>query len=243
MKQTGGEGQAFGVRILAWIRGRGCQKWGYLGLIVASWMTASWWQHQGVSARSSDWLSSLPPADRGQVHGLLAWLGDCPGPGPNRWTQSASPPSKRSWDRPSSNSAWDGVKLEVNDADSAAWEGLPWVGPGLAGRICSYRKRLGGFWNMEQLGEVWGIPPEALDVIAQRCTLDASLVVPLCADTASWNSMRKHPYIGTSGARLIERYRTHHPLRSPEDLRSSPVVSDSLWRLWKPYLRVCLTEE
>ena len=214
-------------------------RWGYLGLILVSWVSASWWQQQGVSASSADWLSALPPAEGRQVEGLLAWLADCPGPGPNRWSSSAFDRADAKWGGSPRKAAWDGVKLEVNRADSVAWEGLPWVGPGLAGRICRYRDRLGGFWRMEQLGEVWGIAPEALDVIAQRCTLDPTAVVGICVDTASWNTMRKHPYIGTSGARLIERYRQHHTLDSPEDLRASPAVTDSLWGLWKPYLRVC----
>jgi DNA uptake protein ComE-like DNA-binding protein len=225
------------------ILGRGERRWGYLGLIAVSWLTASWWKQQGATAHSADWLSALPPADGGQVSGLLAWLADCPGPAFHPRFRSEFEKTDGFRNVPVSKASWDGVKLEVNLADSAAWEGLPWVGPGLAGRICRYRDRLGGFWSLDQLGEVWGMAPEAMDVIAKRCTVDPTEVVRLCADTASWNTMRKHPYIGTSGARLIERYRQHHILRSPEDLRESPAVSDSLWGLWKPYLRVCLTEE
>lgn len=47
--------------------------------------------------------------------------------------------------------------LDLNTADSAALEGLPGVGPVLAGRIVAWRAANGPFRSVDELGEVSGI--------------------------------------------------------------------------------------
>ena len=53
--------------------------------------------------------------------------------------------------------------LDLNAADSAALEAMPYIGPVLAARICRFRNALGGFHAVEQLREVWGLKPEAAE--------------------------------------------------------------------------------
>lgn len=227
----------------SYLRGRGGQRVGMLLLLLGSWLCAHWFNRNEFHARAGDWLAQLPDQRGNEVSGLLAWLNDQQGPGFHPFDISRRERARKWADAPSWGRSTSGqppvTPLEVNRADSAALEALPWVGPALAGRICKYRSSLGGFWGMHQLGEVWGMPPEALDVMSRRCWVDATAVVPLCADTASWGSLRKHPYIRSEGARLIERYRKHHPLRRVDDLLGSPAVSDSLLGVWKPYLKMC----
>ena len=47
--------------------------------------------------------------------------------------------------------------LDLNTADGAAFEGLPGVGPMLAGRIVAWRVANGPFRSVDELGEVSGI--------------------------------------------------------------------------------------
>ena len=67
--------------------------------------------------------------------------------------------------------------LDLNAADSAALEAMPYIGPVLAARICRFRNALGGFHAVEQLREVWGLKPEAAERLmpeARSCrTVDA----------------------------------------------------------------------
>ncbi len=59
----------------------------------------------------------------------------------------------------------DGV-LDLNAADAAALDGLPRIGPVLAGRIVAWRTAHGRFSSVDELGEVPGIGPALLAGLA-----------------------------------------------------------------------------
>ena len=140
--------------------------------------------------------------------------------------------------RQKANRRW----YNLNRVDSVFLESLPRIGPHLAGRICRYRSLLGGFYSADQLGEVWGIHPEQLLAILPWFHVGEGVEVKLCADSSSWDNLRRHPYIGFEGARMIERYRNHHDLKRVSDLSLAISISDSLYRSWEPYLRICKLE-
>ena len=129
--------------------------------------------------------------------------------------------------------------IDLNAADSAALEALPYIGPVLAARICRFRNALGGFYAVDQLGEVWGLKPEAFEQLKPMFHAGGGVYRPLCADTASWFDLKSHPYIDAGSARAIERYRRHHTLDSLEDLAAAIPITDSMIRRWSPYLRLC----
>lgn len=129
--------------------------------------------------------------------------------------------------------------LDLNAADSATLEALPYIGPVLAARICRFRNALGGFHAVDQLGEVWGLKPEAVEQLKPMFHTGIGVYRPLCADTSSWFELKSHPYIDAGSARAIERYRRHHTLDSLEDLATAIPITDSMIRRWSPYLRLC----
>ena len=143
----------------------------------------------------------------------------------NRFKSSTITPSKGS--------------LDLNSMDSSAFEMLPVFGPVLSSRTVKFRNALGGFINVAQLLEVYGIDEEAFEKIELWFNPSLSPVTKLCADSASWSNLQRHPYIGYEGAILIERYRKQHVLSELKDLRLMPQMNDSLWGVWFPYLKIC----
>jgi len=129
--------------------------------------------------------------------------------------------------------------LQLNSMDSVDFEKLPVFGPVLSSRTVKFRTALGGFIYVSQLKEVYGIDDEAFDKIKNWFDPSLSPVAKICADSASWTTLKRHPYIGFEGARMIERYRKHHELGVIEDLSLMPQMDDSLWGVWSPYLKIC----
>ena len=129
--------------------------------------------------------------------------------------------------------------LQLNSMDSVDFEKLPVFGPVLSSRTVKFRTALGGFIFVSQLKEVYGIDDEAFNKIKNWFDPSLSPVSKLCADSASWATLKRHPYIGFEGARMIERYRKHHELGVLEDLSLMPQMDDSLWAVWSPYLKIC----
>ena len=197
--------------------------------VLVSWTTAWGW---------SKWAAPAPlPEPDWHVTALVRFLEDIPPveSKSKRFTAEMRAPKRESKPRQRAPRA----SLELNTADSAALEALPFIGPTLAGRVIRFRDALGGFVEIEQLQEVYGLDSLAYAVVSQRVHVDPQAITPLCADTASWSALRRHPYIGVTGARAIERYRASHALQSVDELAMHPPIGDSLVQRWRPYLRVC----
>lgn len=206
------------------------EKRALLGLVVLSWSIIglrAWnWKLNGEGHR--DIASPVPVSwlleELNEVHVSFENF--------NRRKYATSAP------RPKRFSAFT-APIDLNTADSAQLEGMPYIGPWLAGRICRFRQALGGFYDVEQLREVWGLRAESADRLIPRFHVGSGVFRLLCADTASWSDLRRHPYISNRQASAIERYRRYHSLDSIEDLARAVLITDSMIRRWSPYLRLC----
>lgn len=85
-------------------------------------------------------------------------------------------------------------KLDINKADSAAFDGLPGIGPYFAAKMVSYRDRLGGYSYKEQLMDIYRFDQEKFDglsdLIVCSAPREAFRLWSLPED-----SLKLHPYI------------------------------------------------
>ena len=82
-------------------------------------------------------------------------------------TSGAVGSSARLTDRPSVRPT-----LNLNSADSAAFETLPGIGPFMAGRIVAYRLKHGPFTTVEELTKVGGIGPATLAKVREKMVVE-----------------------------------------------------------------------
>ena len=119
-------------------------------------------------------------------------------------------------------------KLDINSADSAAFDALPGIGPYYAAQMVKYRERLGGYNCTEQLMELYRFDDERFMKIAD-------LIVCLSPHRFDlWNadeaSLAAHPAIrrrDTARAIMLYKESTSPAERSIEGLRRSGIL-DSL---------------
>ncbi len=127
--------------------------------------------------------------------------------------------------------------VEVNQADSAQLEALPGIGPVLASRIIKYRRLLGGFYEVKQLKEIYGMSDELWLKASPQFVADPAAIKKIEINFLSLSELGKHPYIGFRQAKKIVRVRdTNGKFRGKEDL-AVLFSSDSLQHLL-PYLMI-----
>ena len=98
--------------------------------------------------------------------------------------------------------------IDLNRCTASDLLRLPGIGPVLSERIIRYRGLLGGFVDTEQLYEVYGLDSSVVILISATLTLTYDSVRPLMLDSCSFSELARHPYIGSSTARLIAKYRS-----------------------------------
>lgn len=129
-------------------------------------------------------------------------------------------------------------KIDINDADSAAWESLNGIGPVLAGRIVRFRDKLGGFYAISQIRETYGLPDSTFVKIQASLQLNKVSLKNLDINQLDEKSLAQHPYIRYKLARLIVLYRNNHgAFKQPEELLGIPLVDDSIYRKLEPYIK------
>jgi len=102
-------------------------------------------------------------------------------------------------------------KIDINRADSAAFETLPGIGKFFAAKMVSYREELRGYSYPEQLMDIWHFDQDKYDGLKDLIKVGPSEPYPLW--TLSEAELSKHPYIGKRAARGIVIFRENTPVQ------------------------------
>lgn len=101
-------------------------------------------------------------------------------------------------------------KLDLNEADSAAFDSLPGIGGYFARKMVEQRRRLGGYSFPEQLLDIRNFDSQRFEQLSDLITISHPYIYDLWALPA--DSLRKHPYIGDAAtARSIVFFKDHNP--------------------------------
>ncbi|MBC9910388.1 ComEA family DNA-binding protein [Chitinophaga varians] len=127
--------------------------------------------------------------------------------------------------------------IDVNSADTADWQLLPGIGPGFARRIVAFREKLGGFYDITQVGECYGLPDSTFKKIQPFLQIGSGSLKKIDLNLTDEKSLAAHPYIRYKLARLIVQYRSAHGhFRHVEELRQLPLVDDVIYRKIEHYI-------
>ena len=101
--------------------------------------------------------------------------------------------------------------IDLNLADSAAFDTLPGIGGWFASKMVEYRKELGGYSYKEQLMDIWKFDREKYDKLSDLITIDTAYIKPYPLWTHPVDSLRLHPYIRNyETARAIVLFRENN---------------------------------
>jgi competence protein ComEA len=101
------------------------------------------------------------------------------------------------------------VKKDLNTADVQMLQSVSGIGSVLSARIVKYRDYLGGFSEMNQCYEVFGLDSLVVQKLREQFEiLTPPFIVKLNMNEATLDELQKIPYLSRSEARKIIAYRT-----------------------------------
>ena len=128
------------------------------------------------------------------------------------------------------------VRIDLNTADSLALDQVSGIGPAFASRILKYRERLGGFYVLEQLKEVYGVDSAHFAQWLPQLALNTAAIRKIDINTASFEELKRHPYLSYKQINALIQYRKQHgAYANLSDLKNIPLFTDEILRKLAPY--------
>ena len=129
------------------------------------------------------------------------------------------------------------MRIELNTADSLALDQVSGIGPAFASRILKYRERLGGFYAIEQLKEVYGVDSAHFAQWLPQLALNTAAIRKIDINTASFEELKRHPYLSYKQINALIQYRKQHgAYANLSDLKTIPLFTDEILRKLAPYI-------
>ncbi len=131
------------------------------------------------------------------------------------------------------------IKVDLNIAGPEDLISTYGLGPVLSGRIVKYRDLIGGFYDFDQLHEVYGLEDSTIQRMKERYFIDSTKLNKIRINAMDVSELARHPYVSYNLAKIILNYRGQHGLfDSVEELKEIAILSDSVYNKLVPYIEV-----
>jgi competence protein ComEA len=127
--------------------------------------------------------------------------------------------------------------LDVNTASAYDLKKLPGIGNSLPYKIVNFREKLGGFLNMLQVKETYGMTDSIFQSILPFVHVLPTTIKKININTASDFELNAHPYIDKKLSKAIVIYRSQHGnYKSVNELKNIVFIMDDVFQKIAPYL-------
>ncbi len=132
------------------------------------------------------------------------------------------------------------LSIELNSADTTQLIRLPGIGSKLSMNIIRLREQLGGFENVNQIKEVYGLSAETFEDIKASLHVNKSLIKTLNLNAATLYELNAHPYLHGEIARALVDYRKtqNYKIENLNQIREIALINEEIFRKIVPYLRL-----
>ncbi len=192
------------------------------------------YRNAGGSFRRPTDLMRIYGSDSLQIDSMLAWVEIPTRPTSNNLKQPMSvTESRMKLTRQAADKNAQVERIDLNVADSVSLVRLKGIGPVLSARIIRYRNILGGFSEVSQLKEVYGLSEETFVRIQPRLYVGKPHNM-LHIDSMSFRQILRHPYTDYEVTKILKNQASSPRDSFIHELRAA--MGEERWlRLW-PYL-------
>ncbi len=128
-------------------------------------------------------------------------------------------------------------KIELNSADTSAIMIIPQFGSKRANALVKYRDQLGGFYEWEQIQEVFILQSITIEFLQKYFTIDTTLVTPISVNNADYKTLVSHPYLDSYLTKSIINYRDNNgKITSMKQIQEATHAYPELIEKLTPYL-------
>ena len=129
--------------------------------------------------------------------------------------------------------------VDINVADTSAFIALRGIGNKLSKRIIAFREKLGGFYSVDQIAEIYNLPDSTFQNIKKYLIINSKAIKKININLATVDEMRTHPYINYNIANAIYQYRQQHgSFNSVDEIKKIMTINDEFFNKTSPYLSV-----
>lgn len=128
--------------------------------------------------------------------------------------------------------------FNLNDADTSMLQTIKGIGSVLSNRIVTYRNKLGGFVNSQQLNEVYNLDSATINTLLQTAYISPDFrPQQIAINSVNEKQLAAHPYITWKQAKLIVAYRNQHGnFNNKEALLNVYLINSEWLEKIEPYL-------
>jgi competence ComEA-like helix-hairpin-helix protein len=130
-------------------------------------------------------------------------------------------------------------KFDLNNADTSQLKKIYGIGEKLSLRILKYRDVLGGFVDMDQLKEVYGLDSLVIKKLIENSTIEREFQPKkININTASEKQLSAHPYLSKVAKAIISYRFQHGDFKAVDDIRNVSSLNEKSIQRIIPYLKV-----
>lgn len=129
------------------------------------------------------------------------------------------------------------VIIDINTANPENLKRVKGIGEVLSKRIVNYRESLGGFYDKNQIKEVYGINDSIYNIIENQMVIKAVQLRKVNLNEASFEELKRHPYISDLLAKQIISFREKvKPFESEQDVQKLYLMKEDLYSRLHNYI-------
>lgn len=127
--------------------------------------------------------------------------------------------------------------MDLNTADSSQLIKISGIGKVFSSRIVKYRNYIGGFYNKEQLMEVYNFDSSNYQSVQKHFWVDSTKIQKINLNTATFKELLQHPYLDYYLVKEIVNHRQEHGrYKALSELKKLDLMYAKLYEKLKHYL-------